>query len=161
MNQRNARRSLENLAALLLFGVFAVSVLTTLLLGAGIYQRLTERDRRSYELRTCVQYVTTRVRQADRPGGVRVEEFGGGDCLSFPEELDGRTYTTRVYCYGGWLMELLADEGTDLPPESGEPVMKLERLETELSDGLLTVTVCGENGDYTFALSLRGGEVTA
>lgn len=159
MNQHGTKHSIENLMALMLFGVFAVSILGVLLLGANGYHRLTERDQNAYHIRTCAQYIMTRVRQADHAGGVTVEQFGGGDCLRFTEEVDGVQYTTRVYCYEGTLRELLTQEGTTLSPESGEAVLKAQHLSVTLTDGLLTATVCGEDGESSFQLSLRSGEV--
>ena len=48
----------DGLAALLLFGIFAVCVLMVLLTGANAYRRLTERDQQAYQRRTCAQYLS-------------------------------------------------------------------------------------------------------
>ena len=72
---------------LLLFGVFAVCILSVLLTGADAYRRLSQRDQSGYEHRTASQYLTTRVRQADRLGGVRVDTFDGQDTLVLSEDL--------------------------------------------------------------------------
>ena len=98
---------IDGLLALLLFGVFAVCVLAVLLTGARAYRGLTQRDQAAYSRRVCVQYIATRVRQADRAEGVSVEPFGEGDALVLSE--DG--YVTRVYHYDGYLMELYAKIG--------------------------------------------------
>ena len=90
---------MEGLLVLLLFGVFAACVLSVLLMGAGRYRVLTERDDASYSWRTAAQYLTTRVRQADTADGVRVGAFDGGegeDTLFLTEQIDGVAYTTRV-----------------------------------------------------------------
>ena len=71
------KRNIDNLLVLLLFGVFAVCILSVLLTGADVYQRLASRDQRSYGQRTAAQFLTTRVRQADRLGDVRIESFEG------------------------------------------------------------------------------------
>ena len=83
---------LEGLMALLLFGVFAVCLLIVLLTGADSYQRLTRRDRASDNRRVCVQYLTTRVRQADAAGGVSAGEFGGGDALLLTQDIGGPSW---------------------------------------------------------------------
>lgn len=159
MNQHGTKHSIENLMALMLFGVFAVSILGVLLLGVNGYHRLTERDQKAYHIRTCAQYLMTRVRQADHVDGIAVEQFGGGDCLLFTEEIDGVRYTTRVYCYEGTLRELLTQEGTALSPESGETILEAQCLSVTLAEGLLTAVICGEDGESAFQLSLRSGEV--
>ena len=148
--------------ALLLFGVFAACVLLVLLTGANAYRRLTERDRAAYDRRTCVQYVATRVRQADRAGGVSVSEFGGVPALELAETVEGTDYVTRVYCYDGWLRELFSTADAGLDPAAGEQVLEAEDMELTLEDGLLTVTVTDGNGaENTLTLSLRSGEGAA
>ena len=148
--------------ALLLFGVFAACVLLVLLTGADAYRRLTERDQAAYDRRTCVQYVATRVRQADCAGGVSVSEFDGVPVLELHETIEGTDYVTLVYCYDGWLRELFAAADAGLDPEAGETVMEAQDLALSLEDGLLTVAVTDSRGMVnTLVLSLRGGEGAA
>lgn len=155
MKRRGVQHHLDGLAALLLFGIFAVCVLSVLLSGARAYRRLTDRDQASYGRRTCVQYIATRVRQADRLGGVTVEPFGGTTALTLFE--DG--FVTRVYCYDGYLMELYAGEGAELSPEDGERVMEAESLSLSLRRRLLTVDITGASGrQERLFLLLRSGE---
>ena len=65
MKRQAIKHHMNGLAALLLFGVFAVCVLAVLVTGAQAYRRLTKRDRAAYGRRTCIQYITTHFRQAD------------------------------------------------------------------------------------------------
>ena len=74
--QKRLRHRMDGLLALLLFALFAACVLAVLLTGARAYRRLTLRDQASYNTRTCVQYVATRVRQADTAAGVEVAPSG-------------------------------------------------------------------------------------
>lgn len=154
MKRRSTRHQIDGLIALLLFGVFAACVLVVLLTGADAYRRLTERDRTAYDRRTCIQYVATRVRQADSIGGVDVVEFGGTQALT----LDGGDgeYYTRVYYYDGYLMELYTSYDSDMEPQDGERVMLAGGLDFSLEDGLLTVTAMDAQGQVsTLLLSLR------
>ena len=152
---RRSKHHIDGLMALLLFGVFAACVLSVLLTGAGAYRRLTERDRQSYDRRTCVQYIATRVRQADVRGGVELEAFGGLTALALSEG----DYVTRLYCYDGHLMELYAGGEAALSPVDGEPVMALEALEMSLEGGLLTLVLESPQGERdTLLLSLRSAE---
>lgn len=155
MKRRGIQHHLDGLLALLLFGVFAACVLSVLLTGARAYRRLTDRDRASCSRRTCVQYIATRVRQADCLDGVTVEPFGETAALTLSE--DG--FVTRVYWYEGYLMELYAGEGAELSPADGERIMEAEALSLSLRQGLLTVEVTSASGspDRLF-LSLRSGE---
>lgn len=156
MKQKPIKHHIDGLIALLLFGVFAACVLAVLLTGADAYRRLTQRDRAAYDRRTCVQYVATRVRQADALDGVTVEDFSGISCLTLR---DGDGYVTRVYCYDGYLMELYCDADVELDPEDGEQIIPAGGLDLSLEDGLLTVAATDAQGTRsTLLLSLRSGE---
>lgn len=155
MKREKIQHHMDGLLLLLLFGVFAVCVLSVLLTGAKAYRRLTLRDQEAYRRRTCVQYIATRVRQGDLEGAVAVEPFGEGDALVMAK--DG--YVTRVYWHDGWLMEMYAGEDVQLAPEDGEKIMELDGLAMSMDGGLLTVEVDGgDTGTDTLRLSLRSGE---
>ena len=147
---------MDTLAALLLFGVFAVCVLAVLLTGADAYGRLTQRDREAHDRRSCIQYVATRIRQSDTAGGVTVEPFGDTTALVLGEG----DFVTRVYCYEGYIMELYcAADDTELTPQDGERVMAADSLDLYLEDGLLWIAVVDPNYHYdVMTMSLRSGE---
>ena len=147
MREKQVKHHIDGLVALLLFGVFAACVLVVLLTGADAYRRLTERDQAAYERRTGVQYIATRVRQADHAGGVAV--ILGAD----------ETYAARVYCYDGWLMELYCLAEEPMEPQDGQKIMEARALELSLEDGLLEASLTAADGtEDTLRLSLRSGE---
>lgn len=151
------KHHLEGLAALLLFGVFAVCVLMVLLTGADTYHRLNRRDQSAYDARTAAQYITTKVRQTDWLDCVSVERFGDGDALVLADDIDGERYVTRVYTYDGYLMELFSALEDEMAPEDGERLMPLEGLAVSMIDRRLDIT-CGEGETQTqFVLVLRSG----
>lgn len=156
----NARkRNINALAVLLLFGLFAVCILSVLLTGADAYRRLAQRDQLSYDRRTAGQYLSTRVRQADRLGQVSVTDFGGTDALVFTEEIAGEDYETLVYCYDGYLRELFALAEGDFLPEDGEKVLQAQSLSLSLDGHLLTAELVGPAGEtQDLTLLLRSGE---
>ena len=96
--RREQKHEVTGLIALVLFGVFAVCVLSVLLTGADVYHRLTVRDREAYARRTGIQYVATKVRQAQAGSAVAVSDFGGVDAL------ERNLFVVR-------LMELVYDDG--------------------------------------------------
>ena len=117
--------------ALTVFALFGICLLLVLLTGARVYRGLVAGGQESYASRTAAMYLTTRVRQAET---VAVEDFGGCDALVFREEVDGRSYLTRVYCYEGWMRELYCSEQADLSPEDGEAVLEAESMTLSLSE---------------------------
>lgn len=159
MRAHSGKKSISGLAALVLLGVFAAGILTVLLSGASAYQRLTERDARSYDSRTSLQYLATKVRQVPAPGSFVLSDFGDGDSLLIRETIDGEEYWTQVYCHDGWLMELFAVADAGLTPEDGEKILPAERLSLSRSGDLLQMEVIDGNGtENTLTLMLRGGE---
>lgn len=83
------KNNLTGVLVLLVFAVFMVSVLFVLLTGADVVQKLTDRDQKSYQQRTAVQYVTMRVRQADREDMVEVRKVDDRDVLVLAEMIEG------------------------------------------------------------------------
>lgn len=156
MKKKTISHSLEGLAALLLFGVFAACVLAVLLTGAEAYRRLTERDQQAYDRNTCLQYIATKVRQSDRAGEIGVEDFEGSPSLVLGA---GQDYSTWIYCRDGWLMELYCYAAERLEAESGRQLMEIGGLDFSLEDNLLTVELTTAQGEtQRLTLSLRSGK---
>ena len=154
--------SIYGLMALLLFCVFAGCILSVLLSGADTYQRLVSRDQDTYGQRTCVQYISNRVRQTALPGKAEVTSFEGESCLVLPETIDGTEYVTRVYCYDGWIRELFTLRDGDFLPEEGEKLLEAEGLSFSIKSGLLSVELVDTDGEAVqWMLSLDKGRSVA
>ena len=151
MKKADTRRT-EGLLALLLFALFAVLVLGVLLSGAGVCRRLTERDAASFDRRTALQYVATRVWNA--AGTVTVEDFAGPDStLCIAEDIEGERYLTRLYCWDGAMRELFCGEEDVFEPEDGEVIVSVPGLYFTEQKGLITAVAVGSDGSEA-ALSL-------
>ncbi len=159
MKDHKAERSISAVAALLLFAVFAVGVLTVLLGGAQSYRRLSSRDEQSYNSRTCAQYLSAKLRQAQSAGAVGVGKFGQADALELRQSVDGDTYVTRIYCCDGWLMELFTEETGDFLPGDGERILPASGLTVVQKQGLLEIRITDGSGrELLICHSLRGWE---
>lgn len=159
MRQERGKGNIAGLAALLLFGVFAVCVVLVLLTGADAYRGLTQRDQSAYSHRTAAQYLTTRVRQADREGKISVGQFGGEDALLLEEEMDGISFVTRVYYYDGAIRELFSFADETFEPRDGEEILPARGLKLEQNGSWLTVSIVSEDGTVQdLTLYLRSGE---
>jgi len=159
MKMKENKRKADAVLVLLLFGVFAVCILSVLLTGADAYRRLAERDEMSYDRRIAGQYLTTRVRQADEMGGISGETFEGVDALVLLEEIDGIEYETRVYCYDGYLRELFAEAGGEFLPGDGEQILKAQALSVQRDGQTLKAELTDPNGEVQeLTLYLRSRE---
>ena len=128
--------NLTEFLALAVFALFALCLFGVLLTGAKVYRNLVDQGSRSYADRTAAMYLSTRVRQS---GGITVEEFDGCPALVSREEIDGRTYVTRVYCWDGYLRELFCAENAALSPEDGEIVLEAETFSLKQEGNLLRI----------------------
>ena len=66
------QHNIESAFVLVLFAVFAMTVVAVLALGANSYQRLVERDNEGYNKRIVTSYVTAKIRDNDTYDGVAV-----------------------------------------------------------------------------------------
>lgn len=155
MKNENIPRISTRLAALLMFAIFAVTILCVLFAGAKAYGRLTSRSSSSYNSRTAMQYIATKVRQAPNGTSVSVGTFSGKNTLIIRQELDGTPCVTRIYCHNGWLMELFTLTENSFSPEDGEKILPLEGLSLSQDGSLLTVSI---PGSASLRLHLQGHE---
>lgn len=151
---RENRSSITRVLGLVTITILALCLLLVLLTGASAYAKLVDKGDASYNRRTALQYLTTRVRQAER---VEIGDLEGCPTLRLLETIDGETYITHVYCYEGWLQELYAVPEAKLPPQAGEKILELERFSAQLEGNLLQLRV----GDEELFLCLNAGRLVA
>lgn len=142
------QRNMTAVWSLLVFALFALCLLLTVLTGAKAFRQTVYSTEEASDRRTKIQYLSAKVRQGQNPV---LEDFGGCEALAFRQEIDGRDYVTYVYCQEGWLRELFCAEGAALSPSDGEKVIPVEAFEASVNEGLLTIVVDGE----TLHLSLH------
>jgi len=140
-------------AALMIFCVFTMSVLTVLMLGVSAYRNMTDISQEGFEERVSLSYIWTKAKNGDAAGMVYVRDFEGRPALCIDEVFDDVTYHTMIYNYDGRVYELFFEDGLEFAPEDGVPVIKNESLSFELIDaGLIKVSA----GSGSVFISLRG-----
>ena len=122
---------------LILLAVFALCLVLVLLTGTEVYTNLAEDGQLHHAQRTAASYLSTRLKQGN---GVYREVFGGVDALVFPEEVEGSTYLTRIYCYDGWLRELYTAEKGSFSPGDGEKLLEMEALSIIMEESQVQLT---------------------
>ena len=158
-SRSSQKQNLSGLVVLLLFGVFAVCILVVLLSGTSVYDRLTRRDSAAFDSRSAVQYLATRVHQAESADSLSLKPDGnGGTMLCILQDYGEEQYETLLYCWDGWLCELFAEMDGEIEMEAGEKILPVTRFGGSLDGGVLTLSVTDENGEQQVILLLRGGE---
>ena len=147
---KRSRHATDLIFVLSLFCLFTVLSLFVVIQGADVYQGISREMSANYSARGTVAYLTEKVRQNDR-------EIGGEPALVFSEEIGGEVYETWSYLYGGSLREITVKRGTEIVPESGQPIMELKELRLELpSRRLLRIVATDtENRVYESAVCLQ------
>ena len=158
MERETKKRHMDAVYVLLLFAVFAGCILLVLLFGASSYEKLVERDNRSFSQRTGVSYIAAKVRHNDYAGCVTVGSFSDKNDLNKDEiqtlylQFIGEDgvpvpgYDTKIYYYDGYIREALCEEGIWLEPEAGNEIMEASNLTFSLDNNLLSMDVTFRDG---------------
>jgi len=162
--KRTGESKVDTVFVLIIFSVFALSVLLVLTLGARIYKNMTNISGENQTERALLSYIWTKVKNGDKSESIHVGEFCGLTSLFFDEEFSGTPYRTAIYQYDGWLYELfcetelLSDQVSGFLPEDGVQVMEIDELLFEnLEYGMIKVST----GGLSLLLSPRCGTADA
>jgi len=132
---------IDTIFVLMLFCIFAMSVLMVLMLNGKIYQNMNELSRAGHNEQVSLSYIWSRVKNEDAAGKLRVGDFNGRDALCFDEKCGGVSYSTFVYFYDGYIRELFCQSGLELALEDGERVIEAQDFSVrQLESGLIKVT---------------------
>ena len=137
MNQKTGKKEqlMGGIFTMLLFLVFVLSALFTVLTGSRVYENITVRSDRNFSGSTALSYIANKIRQGDQAGMVDVKEVEGTQVLELRQQVGGTEYVTWIYWRDGSLKELFTDAG-------------------------LCISVQGEGGG-SLELSLRSGSGAA
>ncbi|MBQ1895697.1 MAG: DUF4860 domain-containing protein [Clostridia bacterium] len=142
--------TVDSLFTLVLFAVFAVTVLFVLMSGAGVYKDTQTVMTERYQERTCLSYITAKVNHYDESGRVYIAEVDGIKALAVDEQMGGLDYTTYIYCTDGEVREIMVEKGQPFKPADGLLIVEAEKLEFVQKDNLLKVICTGESGKTAF-----------
>ena len=154
MNRALRGQKIDTIFVLIIFCVFAMSVLMVLMLGAGIYNEIVDTSREGDEPRTALSYIWTKVKNNDSINVIHIGDFQGSSALFLDEVYGDTTYSTSIYHYDGWIYELFCEVGLEFDRESGTPVLKVSDLTfNEFDEGFIKVS----SGSMSLLLSPRAG----
>lgn len=137
---------IDTIFAMVNFTVFTASMLLALLFGADVYNTITKNSQVSYDEKSRLSYIWTKVKSNDAAGMVYAGEFCGLSALCLEEEYGYTTYKTIIYLYDGWVRELFCEAGLEFSPEDGMSIVEAETLTFEqLDNGLIMACIDSEN----------------
>jgi len=153
MNKVTKSRSIDTIFVLIVFSIFAFSVLMVLMLGASVYRNINDISRDGQDERMVLSYVRTKIKNNDIAGSVHVDDFGGVPALFIDERIGDTDFVTVIYNYNGWLYELFSETSLEFSPGNGVRIARIENMRfNEADHGLIKVSA----GDLSILLSPRG-----
>lgn len=129
---------IDLLFTLSLFCLFTAAAFIVVIIGSNVYKSTAAHMEENYSTRTALSYVTEKIRQHDRSGGVSLVETDPGNMLILTDMLDEGTYRTYIYSCDGYLCELVIRDGTEFSKELGEKIIKVDSFSiTDRGGGFL------------------------
>ena len=158
MMKKASGHKMDTVFVLIIFCVFALSVLFVLMLGVSIYQNVTGLTQDGNDEQVALSYIWSKVKNEDKSGSLSVGQFHGCPALFFDEEFNEVEYRTIIYHYDGWIRELTSEKDLDFEPLDGAQVMKLEKLSfAEQEYGMIKIAA----GGLSLLVSPRSGTTWA
>ena len=154
-------RLLEILPNVLLFFLFTCCMFAVLLTGAKLYRSTSAVMEEQFSVTTCVSYVTAKARHYDTAEGLSLGNIGEEESLILQEEINGKTYTTYLYCHEGNLMELFCGADFKAKPSDGQVIMPLDTLDFVLDGNLLSFSCEAEGERAEGIVALQCGKGAA
>lgn len=141
------------LAVICMFGISAMMLGSV---GASVYKNIAERNLDSFELRTSLSYLKTKINQYDEIGKISIEEKDGIKMLILSEEVEGEIFDTTVYFYKNKLYEITGAQGMTFKPEDGFAILNVDSFEITEESGLVKLTATDDDGgSETLYVKLR------
>lgn len=163
MSQAGTKRETGNhgqminvLFTMLLFLVFVLCALFTVLIGGQVYENINVRSQENFTGSVALQYVANKVRQGDREGAVRVVSIDGTPVLEIASGLDVGNYVSWIYYRDGAICELFSDPADGLGLADGLKILECGGFTVSQSeDGKMIYIMTEGEGSGSLSLTLR------
>lgn len=152
MKRNTQKHNIESAFVLVLFAVFAVTIVAVLALGANSYKSMVERDNNAYNKRIITSYVSAQIRNNDTIDAIAIGGFqspeseDGVQTLHLYEKIEGMRYDMRIYYYKGMVYEMFASTEAVMKPEDGVPIMDAKGLRFTKDRNMIHIWSKDENG---------------
>ena len=155
-NIKREKGLVHTVCVLVVICMFGISAMMLGSVGASVYKNIAERNLDSFELRTSLSYVKTKINQYDEVGKIAIEERDGIKMLILSEEVEGEIYDTSVYFNKGKLYEITGERGMKFKPDDGFAILSVDSFEITEKDGLVKLVTTNKDGESeTLYVKLR------
>lgn len=162
MEERQQRHIIDVLFVLALFGIFALSAIFLITIGADIYGKTMNNMESNFDARTALAYITEKVRQSDLENQIDLGELDGCPALIISSGTEENQYRTYLYEYQGTLKELMMKQDILLSPSAGQDILAVSDFAlTPVNSHLVNcrITIDDEQS-YDLFISVHSGGIT-
>ena len=159
MNQKiEKKHTIDLLFVISLFGVFTLSALILVSIGASVYKSIINEMDSNFNSRTSIAYITEKFRAYDSDDTISVTSLDNTDTLVMTQILNNTIYHNYFYLYNGYLCELFIKDGRDVSLASGQKLIPLNdfqinALNSSLFEVLMETSDNEQNKIYIYSHS--------
>jgi len=161
MREKEKKHIVDILFVIALFGIFVISAIALISIGAGIYSKNMNNMTKNFNSRTAVAYVIEKVRQADSKDSLRLCHFEDIPAISISNTINSKEYITYIYQYENELKELTVRSDVPLSPQSGQMIIEIEDFQiSSVNNNLVDCKMTmpdGESYDFQICMHTGGG----
>ena len=139
----------EQLFPALLFFVFLLCTIFTILIGSRVYENIRERDNLSFHTDTALAYISNKVRQGDVADSISIREIDNCQVLVLTSDYEGILFETWIYQANDTLWELFTQKDSGVDLSSGQMVMECVPVSFSMETN--------DHGNTRLTISLDGG----
>jgi len=124
-------------------------------IGAGVYRTTVDNMNMGFESGTALNFVSTKIRQHDESGSIRIDSIDGRSALVLEQSIGETVFETWIYHYDGALRELFISRGNTagLRAGAGDELIRICSLEFSMPHERL-VSVAVRSGDDIYIRKL-------
>lgn len=159
MKEKERKHIVDILFVIALFGIFVISAIALISIGAQIYSKNMTNMNGNFNSRTAVAYVVEKVRQSDSENTLSLDHFEDIPAISIKNTVNSIDYITYIYQYGAELKELTVRADIPLSPSAGQTITEISDLQLiSLNPNLIKCIISmPDNETYEFQISIHTG----
>ncbi len=161
MEEKQQRHIIDILFVLALLGIFALSAIFLISIGADIYGKTMNNMESNFDTRTALAYLTEKVRQSDLENQISIGELDGHQAVIITSGEGDTGYRTYLYEYEGYLKELMARQDVTLGPSAGQNILAISDFElTPVGNNLINCQITiADQQTYDLYIYVHSGGV--
>ena len=162
MEVKQQKHIIDILFVLTLFGLFALSAIFLISVGADVYSKTVDHMDENFNARTSMAYITEKLRQSDKDGSITIGQLENVDAIVICSQIADTPYYTYLYEHEGYLKELLVREDVPLGPEAGQEILPVSDFcLIPVNDRLLNCQITlDQDESYNLWISVHSGGLT-